>query len=194
LGAELRATARTVGETLRGMLRYRGAFTIDGVATADGFRPTELNPRVGAALGQMVPGLAFDLWNAALVAGEPFPLPGEAIEAEFLAIAEAKRGGSLMFLFDRKLTTSSTHPLVWADDRWRAAEAGETPHTVATAGPGPSGGIVIAPLKREFTPVGPSVAPRAVALAAWADEALGAGIGPLEAAPDLRAVGGLANP
>lgn len=182
----MRAAARTVGEVLRGMIGYRGAFTIDGVATRDGFRPTELNPRVGAALGAMGTGVPFDLWNAALVAGEPFPLPGEAAEAEFLAGADAKRGGSVMFLFDAPVAATTEHPLVWTGAAWRAADAGEAPHTVVTVGPGPSGGFLMAPLTRAFTPVGPSVGPRAVALAAWADAVLGAGIGAVEAAPDLR--------
>ena len=40
---EMRDVARRVGEHLRAAYGYRGAFGIDGVLTADGFRPTELN-------------------------------------------------------------------------------------------------------------------------------------------------------
>lgn len=46
----MRETARRVGRHLRDELDYRGFLTIDGVMTADGFLPTELNPRYGAAL------------------------------------------------------------------------------------------------------------------------------------------------
>lgn len=45
---EMRAVARRVGEHLRAAHGYRGAFGVDGVLTADGFRPTELNPRMSA--------------------------------------------------------------------------------------------------------------------------------------------------
>src|SRR5689334_17767166 len=48
---EMREVARRVEETLRGTMGYRGAFTIDGVMTEQGFLPTELNPRFGAGLG-----------------------------------------------------------------------------------------------------------------------------------------------
>ena len=47
----MREAARRVGAVLRDEVAYRGAFTLDGVATVDGFRPTELNPRFGAGLG-----------------------------------------------------------------------------------------------------------------------------------------------
>ncbi len=54
---EMREAARRVGGRLRDEVGFRGAFTLDGVATADGFRPTELNPRFGAGLGVITRGL-----------------------------------------------------------------------------------------------------------------------------------------
>ena len=54
---EMREAARRVGEQLRAEVEFRGAFTLDGVATADGFRPTELNPRFGAGLEVITRGL-----------------------------------------------------------------------------------------------------------------------------------------
>src|SRR5690606_4075064 len=41
--ADMRALCRRVGEHLRRTVGYRGVFTVDGVLTRDGFRPTELN-------------------------------------------------------------------------------------------------------------------------------------------------------
>lgn len=53
--------ARLVGSHLDDVFRYRGVFTVDGVLTADGFRPTELNPRFGAALGALGRGSGLPL-------------------------------------------------------------------------------------------------------------------------------------
>lgn len=47
---EMRGVARRVGAHLAAEHGYRGAFGIDGVLTADGFRPTELNPRMSGGL------------------------------------------------------------------------------------------------------------------------------------------------
>ena len=47
---EMRDVARRVGEQLRAAYGYRGGFGVDGVLTADGFRPTELNSRMSAGL------------------------------------------------------------------------------------------------------------------------------------------------
>lgn len=48
---EMRDVARRVGEALSVSDGYRGPFGIDGILTADGFRPTELNPRMSAGAG-----------------------------------------------------------------------------------------------------------------------------------------------
>ncbi len=42
--AAMREVARKVGRHLRQTVGYRGVFTVDGILTVDGFRPTELNP------------------------------------------------------------------------------------------------------------------------------------------------------
>ena len=50
---QMRQIARKVGEHLREVVDYRGVFTVDGVLTEDGFRPSELNPRFGAAIATL---------------------------------------------------------------------------------------------------------------------------------------------
>ena len=67
----LRDVARRVGEHLRAAHGYRGAFGVDGVLTADGFLPTELNPRLsaGATLLTRVDADFFQLLQANLLAG-----------------------------------------------------------------------------------------------------------------------------
>jgi hypothetical protein len=48
---EMRGVALRVGEALSERDDYRGPYGIDGVLTDDGFRPTELNPRMSAGAG-----------------------------------------------------------------------------------------------------------------------------------------------
>jgi hypothetical protein len=48
---EMRGVALRVGEALSERDGYRGPYGIDGVLTHDGFRPTELNPRMSAGAG-----------------------------------------------------------------------------------------------------------------------------------------------
>ena len=56
---EMRRAARNMGALLDERVGYRGGFDIDGVATAEGFRPTELNPRL--AVGHFIQAQAADL-------------------------------------------------------------------------------------------------------------------------------------
>lgn len=67
----LREVAQRVGEHLRAAHGYRGAFGVDGVLTAGGFLPTELNPRLsaGATLLTRVDADFFQLLQANLLAG-----------------------------------------------------------------------------------------------------------------------------
>ena len=68
----MRGAARRVGAHLQREHGYRGAFGVDGVLTADGFRPTELNTRMsaGATALSEVDRRFFTFLQAALVAGD----------------------------------------------------------------------------------------------------------------------------
>ena len=72
---------------------YRGAFGIDGVLTADGFRPTELNTRMSAgatALGE-VDRRFFTFLQAALVAGTDPGLTAADVEGLVPAMDDRPR-------------------------------------------------------------------------------------------------------
>jgi hypothetical protein len=68
---EMLDVARRVGGRLQDEHGYRGAFGVDGVLTADGFRPTELNPRMSAGVSALagVDAAFFALLQMALLAG-----------------------------------------------------------------------------------------------------------------------------
>ena len=93
--AQMRATACRAGEQLRAEVDYRGAFTVDGVLTAEGFLPTELNPRNGAGLATMSRGMDFPLQLLldALVGGVELEWRPRELEAGLLAHFDAHRAG-----------------------------------------------------------------------------------------------------
>ncbi len=93
---EMRDVARRVGEHLRDEHGYRGAFGVDGVLTADGFRPTELNPRMsaGAHLLTAVDRDFFQLLQANLLVGVDAGVTVADVEA-FLPEMDAERRASV---------------------------------------------------------------------------------------------------
>jgi hypothetical protein len=183
---ELRAVVRRVGEHLRRTLGFRGAFTVDGVMTDRGFRPTELNPRVGAALGMMKADLPFQLLSDALVEGSVPELDPVALEAELLAHADANRVGSLGITYAAAGVPTLDVPVRLVDGAW-VDDPDPAPEARAVVGPGVSGGYGNLTLLRP--PVGESLGPRAVAFAAWLERHAGASFGPVEAAVDVSAPG-----
>jgi hypothetical protein len=188
--AQMREVARRVGQHLQSGYDYRGAFTVDGVCTREGFRPTELNPRVGAALGLMVPGFPFSLVHDALVEGAGRPWDVEELEQELLGLADHTRRGAIGFLTETEFPEPVRRRLRWAGERWVEAGPHEPAEGELMAGPGAAGGFVQVKLAASAgaagrIPVGPSVGPLAAAAVAYADQHLGTGIGPVQAAQDL---------
>ncbi|MEQ1571471.1 MAG: hypothetical protein ABMA64_37940 [Myxococcota bacterium] len=176
----MRAMVVRVGAHLRSHLAYRGAFTIDGVCTEHGFFPTELNPRVGAALGMMSRGFPFSFLHDALVEGVEVAWRPAALEAELLAKADAERIGVLGFSTSRVYGELVRRRLVFDGPDLRPAGADELHDVDLAVGPGPSGGYVSASLVPARTPVGPSIGPKAAALVAYTDRVFDTQVGPVE--------------
>lgn len=185
--AELRAAARRVGELLRARFGYRGAFSLDGVMTAQGFRPTELNPRIGGAMYAVFGrDASLDVLNGAMIEGEPLDWRPLELEQYLLERSDNHRGGHSGVVVKappgepRKACLTLENGVVTevsAEDPWTLA---------LNNGPGPAGGYLWCGAHAERTPRGPSLAPAIVAALRWADERWGTGVGEVEAAPDLR--------
>ncbi|MEO1267344.1 MAG: hypothetical protein AAFX99_04540 [Myxococcota bacterium] len=188
----MRTTAIRIGDHLRNTLDYRGMFTLDGVMTAEGFRPTELNPRFGAAAGMLAHNLLpLMLLNTAVMADPPgIDWQPKALEALILAHADAHRAGSAVAMTSRTITETVKTYLVFDAHTatFDTAPDADSAHAVARLGPSPMGGYLAISFFPEHTPTGPHLAPRASAALAWADAAWDLGIGPLEPAPDLRPI------
>jgi hypothetical protein len=187
--AVMRELARRVGDGLRERVGYRGAFTVDGVLTAGGFLPTELNPRLGAGLSTMtrdLPDLPVGLLDRALIEGEPLAFPAEELERQVLAAADRTRAGGAWTATTVATDATRELPVVLQDGSWGPAAAGQRSDGALSFGPSGIGGFVRLALDPARVPAGPSVAPLAVAAFALADERFGTAIGPLEPARAVR--------
>src|SRR6478672_9155116 len=113
--AEMRDVVRRVGAHLQETEGYRGAFGIDGVLTADGFRPTELNTRMSAGVSTVaqVDLRFFTLLQAALVAGVDPGVRVADLEA-MVPLMDARRCGRAV-AFGRGITVGGdvSFPVTW---------------------------------------------------------------------------------
>lgn len=186
LAAEMRAAARRLGAHLAEAFGYRGVFTLDGVATAAGFRPTEVNARVGAALTMATAGLAdfpVVLFNALLVEGEPLDYRGRELEALLSEHLEANRAGKALQLTARKIEEHEQVKgrLRLEEGAWKAALDDEPADFTYTLGPSAMGGVLLGALDPGRTPRGPSAAERTVSALRFVDARHGLGFGGMEA-------------
>jgi len=166
---QMRSIARTVGAQLADELDFRGTFTVDGVLTADGFWPTELNPRFGAGINAIAraSGLPILLVNDLVVGGHDLGRSASVIEDELVERADAHRGGG-----------------TWMNGVTNHAEPGTLHHDGRTVTIGPS--FIRCIYDPAATPVGPSTAQQACEFWAFADSEFGTEVGPLTPAPDLQ--------
>ena len=119
----MRTAARRVGEALAGEHRYRGAFGIDGILTADGFRPHELNPRFSGGINTLNKGTAdvpLNLLDQTVRSGANLDVDLEAVETVLLDAADANRAGSAYLATDavthrrRPRCSCAAPPMIYA--------------------------------------------------------------------------------
>lgn len=180
---DMRAIARRVADQLTAEVDFRGTFTIDGVVDADGFWPTELNPRFGAGINviaRATGNIPILLMNDLAVAGKPIGATAFEVEELLLDHADTNRaGGTWRVTSDQTIATRERRAdfdgsgWSWTDDD----------HADATVDAGP--GFTHCTFEPSRTPVGASVGPRAAALWSLTDRDLATDLGPLRPAPDV---------
>ncbi len=144
--AELKAVARRVGTHLASRVGYRGAFGVDGVLTPDGFRPTELNPRLSGGffrIQRSVAEVPLRLLDAALRAGTLAIADAEGFERwandRLCGEVRPRLGLPVPRRFERELTRL----LVRADDgHWSWTDDESAASARVTLGPAAMGGFV----------------------------------------------------
>jgi hypothetical protein len=183
--ATMRQCAQRVASHLQATTGYRGMFTLDGVLTRDGFRPTELNPRVGAAFGQLVSGagLPFELMHYAAIEGLTIDWQPERLERAVLDYSATRRNGRAgMLLPDRPSATTKLY-LRDVEGQLQPCDPSDADLTT-TYGPATAGGYLgIAPVAGRV-PIGPAFAPRAVRWLRQSSHLIGVDFPPMQAAPD----------
>ncbi len=186
----MRSAARAVGAHLRGVVGYRGAFGMDGVLTADGWRPTELNARTSVGLGTLVSAvddLSLGTLNRVIVEGVDLDYRPSELEAVVREATDGKGRGGGHMMVSRQQKETVSHDIVFAaGSAARLAGDDETPDATLEFGPGPQGGFVRLDLDPGRAEFGTPAAPRAAAAFMLADELWDLGVGELEPAPELR--------
>lgn len=187
--AEMRAIARRVGQHLASTVDYRGAFTVDGVMTRAGFRPTELNPRFGGGLvtmGRSLPTIPLYLLHLAVVEHPDLDWRPREFEALALAAFDTDRQGRANLIAPASVTPVEEEPIMLSDQPPRVARTGEVPDARLTIGPAVAGSFVGVEFVTD-PPRGRPIAPTIAAILALADRRHGIGLSDLQAATDVRA-------
>ena len=185
--AEMRQLARRTGEHLRGRVGYRGAFGIDGILTADGFRPTELNSRMSAGiatLAQVVDPSLFNLLQFNLLAGRDPGVDVEALETWAVPAMDARRFAKASAITPRRVA-AEPYDLDVAWDGSALRRSTEPTGWSVSVGPNTAGTYCRLHTPTDPPPVG-RVGDLNVALMALLDAELGTGFGAVTAAPDVR--------
>ncbi len=194
---DMRAAARAVGVELARTAGLRGGFSVDGVLSAEGFRPTEVNPRFSGGLGTIakaVPELPIELVQQAAVRGVDLGVTAADLEGALVAAADWRRFGSAYVASrERDATETVSVPVTGDTDELAVAVAsgqggqGSRPAAgTLELGPSPLGALVRFTPTPGAVPIGGRLAPYAVAALRLADELWDTGFGPWEAAPDVR--------
>lgn len=185
----MRDAARRLGEVLRRRIGYRGAFTLDGVLTGDGFRPTELNTRFGGGLRVLAgaaPEVPLGLIDYAVRAGEDLDYRPDVLEGLLVEAADRNRRGASWLSTPDPWGEPLRQPIHHRGDGYELTDHREEADAVLEVGSFPRGTHVRVTPDPERTEPGPPLAPAVVDAFALADRELGTRIGPLEA---CRSVG-----
>ena len=181
----MRDAVHRIGDLLAAEHGYRGAFGIDGVLTADGFLPTEINPRYSGGvttISQADPDLMM-LLQLALLAGHDPGLTVAELET-FTDLLDARRIGKPVVVGQgESLGEELSYPVRYADGRVERAD-GDTGSTLIGAD-NPSGFFAkVDPCA--LLAAGDRLGPLNAALLAHFDREHGTSFGDLTAPPDLR--------
>jgi len=185
---EMRDFAKRVGGALRTEVDYRGTFTVDGVLTIDGFRPTELNARAGAALSLLTgpsPHVPFGSIQRALIEGQDYDYRPDELETALITAADETRRASIHAIVARRQDKTEQLGVTGQVGPLRLAAKDEQTTASLTFGPSAVGGFLRAD-PTGLLQAGESAAPLACELIALGDSHWQLDIGELFAPRSVR--------
>lgn len=180
----MQQVARLAGDQLRREVDYRGAFTVDGVVTAQGFLPTELNPRSGGAFGDLSAGdrrLPLSLLDMCIRHGLDLDYRPQQLQSFVTALADNHRTGTGRVVVNRSFAKTETHGLVVDQNTLRFADDDDPTHITLTTGPSEVGGFLRVKPDDDFMTKGSSMAPLVGDVLAFADRHFETNLGELVA-------------
>lgn len=181
----MRDVARRVGVHLRDRVGYRGVFTVDGVMTADGFRPTELNPRWGIGLGLQgrATGLPMYLLHGATIEHPELDWRPRELEGRIVAAGAANPVATARTTVDEPVTRTRSRPIAFVGDAIEVVDEASASGQLVL-GPAIGGGFLRVVF--DTFPAGPPFAPAAAQAFALGAAEFGLDLPAMEAAPALR--------
>jgi hypothetical protein len=187
--AEMHHAALSVARLLRDRVGYRGSLGIDGVMTAAGFRPTELNPRHSVGLNIQGQGperpLPLASIHRLLVAGEDVDYRAAEFHRIVLDNAAAHPQMRPLTPVSTRFEETAAQPIRLDGGEVHAAPD-DAAHGTLSVGPAAMGGVVMLRIEPEHAVVGPSAAPMVTSAFRLADDLWGTGVGPLIPADEVR--------
>ncbi|MGW4499121.1 hypothetical protein ACWENR_10965 [Micromonospora sp. NPDC004336] len=188
--AALRDLAVRTGEELRRRVDYRGAFTINGILTGEGFVPTEINPRLGGGhrlMSEVLPELPMQLIQAACILRHPLGVTADELAETVVAEVDRHRAVAIAANVVTEPRTGAAVMGLVRDGAGglRLGGRGERPDGYVahvSVGQGGRGGIVTLMDTPSLFRVGEFVAPLVVQALAIADQRWQTGVGPVGAA------------
>ena len=161
---EMRRVARRVAHHLDETVRYRGPFSVDGVATARGFLPTELNPRMSSGFGIQagaVSSLQIGLLTRAVIEND---VAISAADLEALVV-EAADGHRVIRAMVHSAETRSADSIAVCLDGGTLHLAGNSQDGTIELGPSTGGSVATLQVEADRLARGQSAAHIAVAAA-----------------------------
>lgn len=182
----IRRYAQWVGVVLRERVGFRGGFTMDGILTRDGFLPTEINPRTGAALwtvASSVPELPLPLLEMCVRRGLALDYRPRELENLVVAAVDSSPCGGGWSMTPTMLE-NRTRSLVYRKKGFRYAEVGEHPDAVVETGPSGVGGVVRVCITQDIVESSGSISALVAESFGFLDHEIGTDFGVLDA-PDV---------
>jgi hypothetical protein len=188
----MRELTRDIGAHLQTLHGLRGAFGLDGVPTADGFRVTEMNPRFSGGLTRLAsaaPELHLDLLQLNALIGRDVARPAADIEAAAMAALDKHRIVDTMGMSTARAPGSgetSYQRVAMSEGRLVPADTDETSIGTVQRGAASVGTFVRLTIDGSLIPAGQRCAPLALLMLEFADRMWDTQFGALAMATDVR--------